>query len=460
MICKIKGVLSMKMYNAMIEHFKQIPISLHVPGHHYQTIGHLDNLELKYDVTEISGMDDYHHPDDIIKNSQLSIDKEGYDSRFLVNGTTVGLLAVILSFIEAGEVPSVAIMRNAHKSIYNAIALGKGSAYILPTNVSYTTKEYSGIDIGAIDKDVLPHIKLAVLTYPNYFGETYDIKAAIEYFHRYHIPVLIDEAHGAHFNISEHFPVSSLKYAADFVVQSYHKTLPAFTMSSVIHINHAIPEDIKHQINHLLSILQSSSPSYMLMLGLEHADTFYKHYKDRLFFKRRTTLLKALRKVFDVIEAEDPLKIMLMHEHYSGIELAHLLERYGIFTELSNEKFVLCVLPLWHENDRYLFELLIDRINNIKLDNNRDSNEVKSEMLYNQLDGSYIAQTSNNIINITLDKSIGRVCAEHIIPYPPGIPYILEGEMITEEHVQHVKSFISDGGKIHGIYDYKIRVWE
>ncbi|TDM38859.1 hypothetical protein ETI06_12525 [Macrococcoides goetzii] len=460
MICKIKGVLPMKMYNAMIEHFKQIPISLHVPGHHYQTIGHLDNLELKYDVTEISGMDDYHHPEGIIKNSQLSIDKEGYDSRFLVNGTTVGLLVVILSFIEAGEVPSVAIMRNAHKSIYNAIALGKGSAYILPTNVSDTTKEYSAIDIGAIDKDVLSHIKLAVLTYPNYFGETYDIKAAIDYFHRYHIPVLIDEAHGAHFDISEHFPVSSLKYAADFVVQSYHKTLPAFTMSSVIHINHAIPEDIKHQINHLLSILQSSSPSYMLMLGLEHADTFYKHYKDRLFFKRRTTLLKALRKVFDVIEAEDPLKIMLMHEHYSGIELAHLLERYGIFTELSNEKFVLCVLPLWHENDRYLFELLIDRINNIKLDSNRDSNEVKSEMLYNQLDGSYIAQTSNNIINITLDESIGRVCAEHIIPYPPGIPYILEGEMITEEHVQHVKSFISDGGKIHGIYDYKIRVWE
>ncbi len=460
MIRKNKGVPSMKMYNAMIEHFKQIPISLHVPGHHYQTIGHLDNLELKYDVTEISGMDDYHHPEGIIKNSQLWINKDGYDSRFLVNGTTVGLLSVILSFIEASEVPSVAIMRNAHKSIYNAIAMGRGSAYILPTNVSDTTKEYNGIDIGAIDKDTLSHIKLAVLTYPNYFGETYDIKAVIEYFHRYHIPVLIDEAHGAHFDISEHFPVSTLNYAADFVVHSYHKTLPAFTMSSVIHINYAISEDIKHQIIHLLSILQSSSPSYMLMLGLEQADNFYKQYKDRLFFKRRTTLLKALRKVFDVIEAADPLKLLLMHECYSGTELAHLLEQYGIFTELSNEKFVLCVLPLWHEDDRYLFELLIDRINNIKLDSNRVINEVKREMLYNQLDGNYIAQTSNNIITIDLIDSKGRICAEHIIPYPPGIPYILEGEVILEEHVQHVISFISNGGKVHGIYDNKIRVWE
>ncbi len=231
-------------------------------------------------------------------------------------------------------------------------------------------------------------------------------------------------------------------------------------MSSVIHINNAISEDIKHQIIHLLSILQSSSPSYMLMLGLEQADTFYKQYKDRLFFKRRTTLLKALRKVFDVIEAADPLKLLLMHECYSGTELAHLLEQYGIFTELSNEKFVLCVLPLWHEDDRYLFELLIDRINNIKLDSNRVINEVKSEMLYNQLDGIYIAQTSNNIITIDLSDSIGHICAEHIIPYPPGIPYILEGEVISEEHVQHVISFISNGGKVHGIYDNKIRVWE
>lgn len=450
----------MKMYDAMIEHFKQVPISLHVPGHHYQTIGYLDKLDLKYDVTEISGMDDYHHPEGIIKKSQLSINKAGYDSRFLVNGTTVGLLAVILSFIKAGDTPSIAIMRNAHKSIYNAIAMGKGSAYILPTNVSDITKEYSGIDIEAVDKSALSHINLAVLTYPNYFGETYDIKAAIDYFHRYNIPVLIDEAHGAHFNISEHFPVSTLNYAADFIVQSYHKTLPAFTMSSVIHINHSISEEAKHKIDRLLSTLQSSSPSYMLMLGLEQADIFYKQYRDGLFLKRRTILLKALCKVFHVIEADDPLKIMLMHECYSGIELAHILEKYGIFTELSNERFVLCVLPLWHEGDRYLFELLIDRINQINLDSKRVKSEVNSEMLYNQLDGNYITQTSNKVISIELDEGIGRVCAEHIIPYPPGIPYILEGEVITEKNMQHVKRFLSGSGIIHGIYDNKIRVWE
>lgn len=452
----------MKMYNAMLEHFNQAPISLHVPGHHYQTIGHLKDLDLKYDITEITGMDDYHHAEGIIKESELLLDKIDYQSRFLVNGTTVGLLAVILSFIKPSDVPSIAIMRNAHKSIYNGINLGKGSAYILPTDVSPVTQEYSGINIDLIDESMLNDIKLAVLTYPNYYGETYDIKTVIDYFHGHRIPVLIDEAHGAHFEITDRFPMSTLSYDADFVVQSYHKTLPAFTMSSVIHMRLLSGEadENVYRVQSLLSKLQSSSPSYMLMLGLEQANHFYQSYEDDLFFERRSILIKALKHIFHVVEVADPLKVMLSMDGYLGTQIAVLLDEHGIYTELSNEKFVLCVLPLWHKGDGYLFESLMTRISEIKLEKRSLLSEGNTELLYNQKGGIYISQETNATKMIPLDKSVGCISADNIIPYPPGIPYILAGEEITEQHVKHIQKFLTSGGKVHGVEASKIRVIE
>ncbi|MCU7558417.1 Orn/Lys/Arg family decarboxylase [Macrococcus capreoli] len=450
----------MALYNAMLEHFKKTPISLHVPGHHYQTIGTLNQLELKYDVTEISGMDDYHHAEGIIKESELQLNKKGYQSRFLVNGTSVGLLAVILSYIQAGDTLSIAIMRNAHKSIYNAISLGNGSAYILPTSVSRDTGEYSGVHLKHIDESQLKNIKLAVLTYPNYFGETYDIAAVIDYFHERHIPVLIDEAHGAHFDITQRFPKSTLNYDADFVVQSFHKTLPAFTMSSVIHMNQLVNEDMLQQVNAHLSKLQSSSPSYMLMLGLEQANQFYQSYDATLFFERRMLLINTLKKIFNVIEVADPLKVMLSLDGYSGSEIAGLLEEKGIYTELSNEKFVLCVLPLWHKTDHYLFQDLLDRFKALQFESRSLLSEAKAELLYNQTGGIYISQETMHAIYMPLEECVGKISAEHIIPYPPGIPYILAGEAITMHHIQHIQKFIAAGGHVHGVEQFKIRVIE
>lgn len=450
----------MKMFEAMRKHFTKQPISLHVPGHHYQTIGNLKALDLKYDITEISGMDDYHHAKGVIKHSEELLLKPGYHARFLVNGTTVGLLAVIISCIESKDAPSIAIMRNAHKSIYNAINLGKGSAYILPTEVSKITQEFSGVNLEAINESLLKNIKLAVLTYPNYYGETYDIASVIEYFHSYNIPVLVDEAHGAHFDITDRFPNSTLNFNADFVVQSFHKTLPAFTMSSVMYMNNRLDDSFVYRVNHFLSVLQSSSPSYLLMLGLEHANEFFQAYKDDLFFERRKILVNTLRKKFNVIEVSDPLKIMIAHNDYTGRQVAELLEKHGIYTELSNEKFVLCVLPLWHIGDHYLFNSLVERIDTLHFSSLKVRSEVHKELLYNQKDGIYISQENKDIKECNLEESEGYKVADNIIPYPPGIPYILAGENIRKEHIEEIAKFLNLGGNIHGVHHGKIRVIE
>lgn len=448
----------MHILNAMKNHFDKNPISLHVPGHHYQTIGNLKELSLKYDITEITGMDDLHHAEGIIRDSEQLITRIGYESHFLVNGTTVGLMSVILSYIDNNDAPSIGIMRNAHKSIFNAINIGSGSAYILPTYVSQTSGEYNGVNIEDIDRSMLSTLRLVVLTYPNYFGETYDIESLIKFFHDNNIDVLIDEAHGAHFNITHNFPESSLNYGADYVVQSYHKTLPAFTMSSVIHIANNVYSGTRNRVRNHLQMLQSSSPSYMFMLGLEQAELFYQKYDDTLFIERRDRLINALNQVFHVVEPADPLKIIVKHPAYSGIQIAKFFEEQYVFSELSNQEFMLLVLPLWHVNDDYLFDDLLERISSIHLSNNLLLSEGNKNLLYNQQDGVYIPLKEQSVHEIDVTSAEGKICVEHIIPYPPGIPFILAGETIQHHQVQHITAFIHAGGIVHGVENGLIKV--
>ena len=126
-----------------------------------------------------------------------------------------------------------------------------------------------------IDTKMLRHQKLAVVTYPNYYGECFDINQCVKQFHDYNIPVLIDEAHGAHFNL-KHFPKSALESEADYVVQSYHKTLPTLTMGSVLFIHKNAP--LKDEVIKYLGIFQTSSPSYLVMSSIELAHQFYNSY--------------------------------------------------------------------------------------------------------------------------------------------------------------------------------------
>ncbi|UBH22325.1 hypothetical protein LAU42_11535 [Macrococcus armenti] len=447
----------------MKNHFNRQPISLHVPGHHYNTIGRLDKLDFCYDVTEIEGMDDYHHPETIIKDSQYQLSRHvSYISKFLVGGTTSGIVSSILGIFnhrQLGGYP-IAVMRNAHKSIINAIQVAGVNAYILPTKVSNITHEYSSIDLLKIDETILKDIHVAVLTYPNYYGETYNIEEIINFFRERNIITIIDEAHGAHFDITPQFPESSLQFGADVVIQSYHKTLPAFTMSSVIHIK----EDNKYKdaILRMLSILQSSSPSYLLMLGLEHAQYFYKTYEDKVFFYQRAQLIEKLKeKNLDVSVVDDPLKLVVYSENDTGFQLSERLCEHGIYTELSNEKFVLLVLPLWHNGDRYPFDDLLKRVDSMQLPHSEFVSSNGDLLLKNTEHGFMdIEYAHQDTIWRSLRHCEGYRAAQPIVPYPPGIPYVLQGEVITDVIITSLMQYIKDGGKIHGVYNDAIRVYE
>ncbi len=431
---------------------QSVPISMHVPGHKNGTIGDLSFTKPQYDVTEITGFDDLHHADDVLYQSMQTLDQHpNYKGYYLVNGTTSGILAVIHAF--ANRKGTVSIARNVHKSVFNALDIGGQSANIMPTSMSAQTNQYL---VPEVNTSIKTDYKLGVVTYPNYYGETYDIEKVIRDYHAISVPVLVDEAHGAHFGL-DGFPASSMNDDADYVVQSYHKTLPSLTMSSILWIHKDAP--YRAQIELLLQTFQSSSPSYLLLESLESAQTFYRHYQSDYFFKKREILIEKLKEsAFEVIESQDPLKLVIRCKGWSGQEIQALMEENAIYVELADEQSVLWVLPLWHVDDRYPFALLLQRIARMKIGAVREiTQHGQAPMLYSQA-GEYNAVAPNSFVEMSFEHAYGKILAAHLIPYPPGVPSLLRGEKMTKDMIKLIHYWQTRGIRIEGLTNGKIKV--
>ena len=229
---------------------------------------------LKLDVTELTGLDDLHAPEGVIMESeQLLAELYGVQtSYFLVNGTTVGNLAMIMATINDGD--TVLVQRNCHKSVQNGLKLVNANPVFLSPEFDEDWNVAGGLSYETCYSAItaFPDAKALIVTYPNYYGMVYELKRVITLAHEYGIPVLVDEAHGAHFIAGSIFPVSAVELGADVVVQSAHKTLPAMTMGSFLHFNSKlISEDL---IKDYLHMLQSSSPSYPIMASLDLARSY------------------------------------------------------------------------------------------------------------------------------------------------------------------------------------------
>lgn len=268
-----------------LERFRQQQnISFHVPGHKHGELSHLPQAfkdVMRYDVTELSGLDDLHYPEEmILEGENLLADTYGATkSFFLVGGSTVGNLAMIYATCNKGD--TIIVQRNAHKSIFHAIELvGAKPIFVSPLwderTMSATHVTYRDLK-EAVEN--YSEAKAVVLTYPTYYGMTSnEIQQQIAYCHERGIPVLVDEAHGAHFNACTLFQLSALTLGADVVVQSAHKTLPAMTMASFMHVKSELIEADK--IHHYLRMLQSSSPSYLLLASLDDARYYVQTYME------------------------------------------------------------------------------------------------------------------------------------------------------------------------------------
>ncbi|MDR0491449.1 MAG: aminotransferase class I/II-fold pyridoxal phosphate-dependent enzyme, partial [Oscillospiraceae bacterium] len=241
---------------------------MHMPGHK-RNADFSSGLPYNIDITEISGFDDLHEPRGVLRDtSRLAASIYGSDRAFmLINGSTVGILAAIGALAKRGE--KVLVAKYSHRSVHNAITLFG----LNPVYLKQETDETSGVacDIAATDVELSlqtnPDIKLVVVTSPTYEGVISDIHSIAATVHRRGLPLLVDSAHGAHLGFSPMFRHSAVGADADVVVMSLHKTLPALTQCSLLHVSGNLAD--ADEIARMLCVLQTSSPSYVLMASID-----------------------------------------------------------------------------------------------------------------------------------------------------------------------------------------------
>ncbi len=442
------------------------PYSLHVPGHKNGRLSTLPK-ELKkaliYDVTELSGLDDFHHPEEAIDAAQkLLAETYGADrSFFLVNGSTVGNLAMVYAVCRQGD--TILVQRNAHKSIFHAIELvGAKPVYLAPEWDEHT-RSAGVVPLETIKEAVkeYPEAKGLILTYPTYYGVVAkDLQDTIKLCHEQKIPVLVDEAHGAHFTASREFPVSALDLGADIVVHSAHKTLPAMTMASFMHIKSKLISD--QRINHYLRMLQSSSPSYLLLASLDDARHYISKYKesDALYcLEKRKQWLEALESIpqLEIIETDDPLKVCIRMPGYTGMELKAAMEENLIYPELADIEQVLLVLPLLKRGEVYPYADIQMRMKQVaaQLKMKKGSGQPQLGKQYKMAsittpNATFAEIEAKEKEWVPYAHSIGRIAGSMLIPYPPGIPLFVPGEKITVSKLSQLEELVAGGAAFQG----------
>ena len=442
------------------------PQSLHVPGHKNGYLSQLPNAikeALRYDMTELTGLDDYHHPEEVIaRGEELLAETYGADrSFFLVNGSTVGNLAMIYAVCQPGD--TIIVQRNAHKSIFYALELvGVKPVYVAPEwhEESRTAGSVSTATIiEAITR--YPQAKAVVLTYPTYYGvASAELGTQIKYCHTNNIPVLVDEAHGAHLLTSAELPTSALDLGADIVVQSAHKTLPAMTMASFLHIKSTRVKSCK--VNQYLRMLQSSSPSYLLLASLDDARAYVANYSEADFMhliEKRQRFINSMRGIegLEVIEVDDALKLLLRAPGYTGFQLKDAFEASHLYAELADKEQVLIMLPLLKQGHNGLFQEMLGRMKEA-LTRLRKQEGKKIEQTGKLYETTNIIKPDYTFAEIEVAekewipymRAIGRIASGMLIPYPPGIPLFVPGEKITVAKLSQLEELLAIGAMFQG----------
>ena len=467
-----------RLYRALEIYSQEDYYPFHMPGHKRNPDTVNTDLPFDRDITEIDGFDNLHHPEGILKKAQETA-ASVYDTKecyYSVNGSTAALLAAVSATVPRNG--QILVARNCHKAVYHALYLRN----LIPTYV-YPQMDPKWWINGGISSDKVeralaenPEIKAVLLTSPTYDGVVSDIEKIAEIVHRYEIPLIVDEAHGAHFHFSNYFPTSAAELGADLVIQSFHKTLPSMTQTAVLH-NCSDRVDSR-LIRRFMGIYQSSSPSYILMASMDACmekmssdgnEMFREFTKILEKARRRLSECKYIRLVSPEIGTAgvfdyDRSKLLFSTRYASmtGSELAQiLLEKYHIQVEMETEHYVLALAAVGDSGEG--FERLCQAIEEI---DQEEAQKKKEKRETEEPKAGRTAYTSlSQFMSITeameseseirkLEESVGRISAEFGYLYPPGIPLIVPGEQITGQFIRNMRIYMEEGLYLQGLEDY------
>ncbi len=443
----------------------------HMPGHKRHLELPADAYHM--DITEIDGFDNLHHAQGILREEQQRLaDYIGVRRCFfLVNGSTCGILAAISAAAPRGS--RILMARNSHKAAYHAVDL-RG------LEVHYCYPAVSAFDIqGAVSPDVIaqalesdPQIRAVYITSPTYDGVVSDIASIARIVHSYGLPLIVDEAHGAHFGMHPTCPRSATGCGADVVIQSVHKTLPAFTQSAVLHVcSDRVSEE---ELERFLGIYESSSPSYLLMAGMSRLVPFLLENGARLFaaldenlsrFYERSRRLRCLHVIqeedfgADCAFARDRSKILISTGgcHMDGKQLYDsLLSDYHLQMEMCSGEYVTALCSLMDTAEG--FERLAAALEEIDRQAEPSDGKPRSFVarMYRVRESVCPiadAMDAGRRERVGWDEAAGRVSGEYVYLYPPGIPMLVPGERIDAAFAADVCELLARGLDVEGLRD-------
>ena len=418
------------------------------------------------DITEVDPLDNLHCPEGVIKESQELLRKTYGVKKayFMVNGSSGGNLAAIFSAFNEGD--EVLVERNCHKSIYNGLILRKLKViYIEPV----IDKEF-GILLSPNEEKIYEALKKAhnpkgiILTYPNYFGICYDIENIIKDLKVKGMKVIIDSAHGAHFGFNEKLPESIAKLG-DYVILSAHKTLPSLTQGGYLLVN-----EEESNLEFYISVFMTTSPSYLIMASLDYGRYYLDKYAEQDYEKLIILAEKWKKKINNtnkvhILNKEDlqigydldlSRYLLILKEGYSGHKLLDYLRYKKIQAEMSFSSGVVLILsPFNIEKDfEHIYKAIQELdINSLKEDNNAKYYDLIPEKAMEPYE---VFECYGRSVDI--DKCIGEIAKESIIPYPPGIPLVCAGEIISKEAIEIIRDYIENNRTVIGIINKKLKI--
>jgi len=450
--------------NKIIQHE---PILFTTPGHsggkgvlpEYKEI--VGKKIFKADLSELEGLDNLQNPSGIIKNALVRA-SEIYGSKntfYLVNGSTSGIIALMLATINRGD--EVLISRNAHKSVINALVLSGANPVWVSPQWDENWNIPSCINPEKIKQKLNenPDIKAVWVTSPTYEGIVSDIESISKICKEKNVLLIVDEAHGALWNFSEKLPVSAIHLGADACVQSLHKTGSCLTQGAVLHLSQNSGVNLE-KLTQSLNLINTTSPSYLILSSIEASIEYLNSPEGRQNLDELLDNIEEIKSFIkmnidagflgsqDVIarKAEsltwqsntfihDSTKLFLRINSASGYDLSDILfKKFNIEVELDNNKGVLALVGIGTTRKK-LEKLAFALIKAEKMLQKAEKEEpltplIKPEVVYSPADSFYKKSKK-----IEVSRAIGLISKETIVNYPPGIPVIIAGEVIKPEHL-------------------------
>lgn len=471
------------LFSGLLEHANKNPIQFHIPGHK-KGVGmdsefrdFIGKNALSIDLINIGPLDDLHAPKGIIKQAQdLAAEAFGADYTFFsVQGTSGAIMAMVMTVCGPGD--KIIVPRNVHKSIMSAIIFSGAIPIFIHPEVDEELGISHGITTDAVEKALVqnPDAKGVLVINPTYFGVSADLKKIVEIAHSYDVPVLVDEAHGVHIHFHEELPMSAMQAGADMAATSVHKLGGSMTQSSILNVRGSLVSP--KRVQSILSMLTTTSTSYLLLASLDVArkqlavkghELIQQTIELAQYMRREINEIQHLFCVGEeILETEaafdyDPTKLIISVKELglTGYEVEKWLRgMHNIEVELSDLYNILCIVT--PGDTKTEADILINALKDLSKLRREKAEQAHTKVLLPDIPllaltprDAFYAETEL----VPFDESEGRIVAEFIMVYPPGIPIFIPGEIVTKDNLLYIKKNIEVGLPVQGPENFDARM--